>query len=136
MRQAASVTVSVPADVCFRAALAAYDDPRWHCAYEMLRPGRRYSGQVTVTEPGRRFEVSIAAVDPITKIRFRSLGYRIVYAFATGAADQTRVEIAAEYSLFAALAGLSTLGYQVGNDILHRLAGMLAFENGRVAKAV
>jgi len=133
--QAATVTVSVPADVCCRAALASYDDSRWHGAYKTLRPGHRYSGQVTVTEPGRRFEVSVASVDPLTGIRIRALGFQVTYTFDAEEAGRTRVEVSVEYTLFAAVVGLlAGIRYQAGNEILHRLAGMIALEHGWRAK--
>jgi hypothetical protein len=59
------------------------------------------------------------------------LGYRVIYTFKCGEADRVCVEVAVEYTVLAAVAAPFTLRYQAGNDILHRLAGMLALENSR-----
>ena len=130
MKQIVALTVAVPIDVCFRAAQACYEDSRFSDAYSALRPGHQYSGRVTVTEPGRSFEVSLAAVDPLTGARIRSLGYRVTYAFTAVGAARTKVEIGVRYSLLAAVAGVGMLRHQAQNEILHRLAGILALEIG------
>ncbi|HEY0778919.1 MAG TPA: hypothetical protein VGD56_13195 [Gemmatirosa sp.] len=127
---AAAVTIAAPADLCHRAAEASYADPRWHAAYAALRPGRTYSAHVTASEPARRLEITVAAVDALTGVTMPALGYRVVYGFAPAADGRTRAEVAIEYGTAAAVGGMGLLQPQAENEILHRLAGLLALEAG------
>jgi hypothetical protein len=129
-RIAAVVTVAVPASLCFRACQDAYADDRWREAYRTLRPGREYSGRVTASEPDRRLEITVAGLDPATGAQMSAFGYRVTYDFTPEDQARTHVEVGVEYELLAAVGAMGTLEGQAGNEILHRLAGLLALEAG------
>ncbi len=133
---AAAVSVAVPPDLCHRAAEASYADARWQQAYAALRPGHTYSARVTASEPARRLELTIAALEPLTGARIDALGYRVVYTFAPEGASRTRAEVAIEYDVVAAVGGMGMLQPQAENEVLHRLAGLLALEAGAQAGSV
>jgi major membrane immunogen (membrane-anchored lipoprotein) len=127
---AASVTVAVPADLCYRAAERSYDDERWQGAYATLRPGKRYSGHVTAREPGRRLEITVGSIDGPSGAQMPTFGYRVTYRFSPEG-ERTRVEIAVEYETLLAVAGMGTMEGQAANEILHRLAAIVALEVGQ-----
>lgn len=128
-RIAASVAVALPADLCYRVAEQSYADERWQSAYATLRPGKRYSGHVTAREPGRRLVIEVGSIDGPTGTQMPTFGYRITYRFSPEG-QRTRVEIAVEYELLLAVAGLGTMEGQAANEILHRLAAIVALEAG------
>jgi len=128
-RIAASVTVALPADLCFRVAEQSYADERWRAAYAALRPGRSYSGHVTARDPGRRLVIEVGSIDGMTGTQRTTSSYRITYTFSPEG-QRTRVEIAVEYEMLLAVAGLGTMEGQATNEILHRLAAIVALEAG------
>jgi hypothetical protein len=129
-RVAAHIVVAVPAELCVRAVQASIDDPRLLDAYGRLRSGKEYSGWVTVLEPGRRLEITFAALDPATGRRAHALGWRVTYYFTPVEDGRTRVEVGIEYSTLAAVAAGGTLRAQAENHIQHRLAALHALEFG------
>jgi hypothetical protein len=128
-RIAASVTVALPADLCYRVAEQSYADERWRTAYASLRPGKVYSGHVTARDPGRRLVIEVGTIDNITGTQMPTFGYRIAYNFFPEG-QRTRVEIEVEYELLLAVAGMGTMEGQATNEVLHRLAAMVALEAG------
>jgi hypothetical protein len=126
---AASVSVAVPAEVCYRVAEHSYDDERWHAAYASLRPDKRYSGHVSAREPGRRLELTVGSIDGPTGAQMPTFGYRVTYSFAPDG-ERTRVEVAVDYEMLLAVAGMGTMEGQATNEVLHRLAAMVALEAG------
>jgi hypothetical protein len=129
-RVAAQIVVAVPADLCLRAVQAALDDPRIRDAYRQLRPGKEYSGWVTRIEPGVRMEIAVAALDPLTNKRMHTLGWRVHYELAPEPDGRTRVEVAVEYGLLAALGGMGLMRAQAENEVARRLALVHALEVG------
>jgi hypothetical protein len=129
-RIAAHVDVAVPAELCLAAVQQSLVDDRWRAAYRALRPGREYSGWVKVLVPGRRLELTVAALDPVSGKRSHALGYRVTYDFTPTAEGRTRVEVGVEYGFLAALGGLGLLKPQAQNELLFRLMAMLALETG------
>ena len=129
-RIAAHVVVAVPAELCALAVHASLADERLREAYRTLRPGKEYSGWVTGGSPGRRLEITFAALDPNSDRRTHRLGWRVTYDFATTADGRTRVEVGVEYTRLAALGAAGTLRAQAESDIAHRLAAMHALEVG------
>lgn len=128
-RIAASVTVALPADLCYRVAEQSYADERWKAAYASLRPGKSYSGRVTARNPGRRLVIEVGTIDALSGTQAPTSGYRVAYNF-TPDGQRTRVEIEVEYELLLAVAGLGTMEAQATNEVLHRLAAMVALEAG------
>jgi hypothetical protein len=128
-RIAASVTVALPADLCYRVAEQSYADERWRAAYASLRPGRSYSGHVTTRDPGRRLVIEIGTIDGMTGTQVPAAGYRITYTFSPDG-QRTRVEIAVEYEMLLAVTALGMMEGQATNEVLHRLAAMVALEAG------
>ena len=128
-RIAAGITVALPADLCYRVAEQSYADERWKAAYASLRPGRSYSGHVTARDPGRRLVIEVGSVDGVTGAQMPTFGYRIAYNFFPEGL-RTRVEIEVEYEMLLAVAGLGTMEGQATNEVLHRLAAMVALEAG------
>lgn len=129
-RVAAHVVVAVPAELCVRAVQASIDDPRLLEAYRRLRSGKEYSGWVTVLEPGRRLEITFAALDPASGRRTHAFGWRVTYYFTPVEDGRTRVEVGIEYSTVAAVAAAGTLRAQAENNIAQRLAALHALEFG------
>jgi uncharacterized protein YndB with AHSA1/START domain len=132
---AASVTVAVPAELCFKAAADSYADPRWQHAYAALRPGRTYSARLGESQRGRRLEYTVGATDAFTGAQLPSFGYRITYTFTPEGEASTRAEVSIEYDTLAAVGAMGTLQGQAENEVLHRLAGLLALETGSRAGA-
>ena len=128
-RVSAALNIRVPAEMCFAFCRDGYLDERWRAAYRALRPGKDYSVQVMEEQPGERLLVSVAAIDSITGAQIRSLGYRIEFTFTPGD-EGTRAEIAIEYGLTAAVMAAGTLEGQAENEVLHRLAQLIALERG------
>lgn len=129
----ASVTVQVPVDLCFHVIRDGYADPRWREAYQRFRPGREYSGIVVEEEANQRLVVSEAAVDALTGAHVRALGYQVAFAFQEEGPSTTRVEVAVEYGLVAALGAAGTMSAQAANEIMHRVSALLALETGYLA---
>ena len=128
-RIAASVAVALPAELCYRVAEQSYADERWRSAYATLRPGRSYSGRVAERDPGRRLVVEVGSIDGPSGTQMPTFGYRVTYRFSPEG-QRTRVEVAVEYEMLLAVAGLGTMEGQASNEILHRLAAMVALESG------
>ena len=128
-RIAASVTVALPADLCYRVAEQPYADERWRAAYASLRPGRTYSGHVTARDPGRRLVIEVGSIEGLTGTQYSTFGYRITYTFSPEG-QRTRVEVAVEYEMLLAMAGMGTMEGQATNEVLHRLAAMVTLEAG------
>ena len=129
-RLSAHAHVAVPAELCFRAVQESVIDARWREAYHHLRPGREYSGWVTVADAPRRLEIAVAAIEPTTGKRMHSLGYTVTYDFTTDGPDRTHVEIGVEYTLVAALGAMGMFETQAANEVLQRLWGVLLLEAG------
>ena len=134
-RVAASVTVALPPELCYRVAEQSYADERWQAAYTSLRPGRTYSGRVTARSPGRRLVVDVGSVEGLTGTQRPTFGYRVAYNFSPDG-QRTRVEVEVEYEILLAMAGMGTMEGQATNEVLHRLAAMVALEAGYAASAL
>jgi hypothetical protein len=129
-RIAARIDLSVPAELCQQALQAALLDERLRDAYRGLRSGKEYSGWVTAITPGRTLEISFAALEPASGRRTYRLGWRVTYDFLLLEDGRTRVEVAVNYGLLAALGAGGTLRSQAENDVAHRLAALHALEVG------
>ncbi|MEJ7809293.1 MAG: SRPBCC family protein [Gemmatimonadaceae bacterium] len=132
-RISASMTVAVPAELCFAVCRDSHTDERWRDAYRALRPGREYSGRVVASDAGQRLVITVAALDSTTGAQVPALGYHITYDFAAAGEGRTRVEISIEYEMLAAMAGMGTFQGQAENEILHRAAALVALEAGYTA---
>jgi hypothetical protein len=85
---------------------------------------------VTSVKPGRWLEITFAALDPLSGRRFHALGWRVTYDFLPLDAGRTRVEVAVQYGLLAALGAMGLLRAQAENEVAHRLVAMHALEFG------
>ena len=129
-RVAAQIVVAVSAETCIAAIQQGMEEPRLKTAFRSLRPGKEYAGWVTAVEPGRRLEISYAALDPLTNRRMQRFGWRVRYDFAPAADGATRVEVAVEYGWLAALGGAGLLRAQAENEVARRLAALHTLELG------
>ena len=132
-RVAARIDIAVPPALCIRAIQGTVGDARLLDAARALRPGKEYSGWVTVLVPDRRVEISFAALEPGSGRRSHALGWRVTYDFLPIDDGRTRVEVGIEYQLLAAIGAAGTLRAQAENDVVHRLAAMYALEVGLAA---
>jgi hypothetical protein len=129
-RVASHVVIAVPAELCQEVVQAALGNGQLHDAARRLRPGKEYSGRVTAVKTGRWLEIAFAALDPVSGRRFHALGWRVTYDLLPLDDGRTRVEVAIEYGLLAALGAMGSLRAQAENDIMHRLTAMHALEFG------
>ena len=132
-RVAAHIEVAVPPALCIHAIQGTLGEARLLDAARALRPGKEYSGWVTVLVPDRRVEISFAALEPGSGKRSHTLGWRVTYDLLPLDDGRTRVEIGVEYQLLAAIGAGGTLRAQAENDVTHRLAAMYALEIGLAA---
>jgi hypothetical protein len=129
-RVASHVVIAVPAELCQQAVQAVLSNEQLRDAARRLRPGKEYSGFVTATKPGRWLEITFAALDPLSGRRFHALGWRVTYDFLPLEDGRTRVEVAIQYGVLAALGAMGLLRAQAENDVAHRLTAMHALEFG------
>ena len=129
-RVSASVVLDVPASLCFAACRSGIEDERWAAAYAQIRKGRKYSGRVAEEEPNRRLVIEEASIDPITKRRSHKSGWRVTFDFREEAGGATRAEVGVEYGGATALVTLGTARQQAEQEVLKRLALLIAVESG------
>ena len=132
-RVAAHLDIAVPPALCIRAIQGTLGEARLLDAARALRPGKEYSGWVTVLVPDRRVEISFAALEPGSGKRSHALGWRVTYDLVPMDDGRTRVEVGVEYELLAAIGAGGTMRAQAENDVVHRLAALYALEVGLAA---
>ena len=125
-----NATIRIPADILFAFCRESMSDERWHDAYASLRPGRKHSARAIDLQQDRLVRFSIAAFDPMTGKQIRDLGYEVEYALTRVGPLETHVEISIEYTRFAAFCAAGLMKAQAQNDVLQRLASLIAIEAG------
>ena len=133
-RIAARIDVAVTPALCIHAIQESMTDERLLSAYKALRPGKQYSGFVTMLVPDRRMVIEFAGLEPATNKRSHRVGWRVSYEFSPAPDGMTRVEVAIEYGMMTALATGGLAGPQAENEIVGRLAALRMLEAGVTAR--
>ena len=123
-----AVDIEVPVATCYTYVKNSVVNPKFLAAYRELHRGKReYSGRIVKESENRQLVIHESAMDSLTGIRFS--GWTITYDFEPVGETKTKVGISLEYSVFLAIAGMSTMKLQSINAVEVRVQSLLALEH-------
>jgi hypothetical protein len=120
------IDVQVPVARCYSFVKDSVQNPKFLSAYKDLHSGREYSGRIAEEAENRRLVIEESGMDSVTRIRHK--GWTIIYDFEAVSETKTKIGISVEYGTFLALMGATTTKLQSVNEVLARVAALLALE--------